>query len=163
MSANADSMDCCLQRGADGARGDDAGTLKYSVVGWLTQAFHPIDPPLLTNTKDNCGFKHDVTDYDWSQAFIPIIFEENKGASSNSICQHKSSQAMKGHIASLLGKKHVKPCAIAYVAVQFDGDFNLKEFYNNILHWFEGPCNKVHKVRKGLWPGLRDYSSEGDA
>ncbi|EGO18813.1 hypothetical protein SERLADRAFT_443783 [Serpula lacrymans var. lacrymans S7.9] len=46
----------------------------------------------------------------------------NEGASSNSICQHKSSWAMKGYVASPLGMKHVKPCVIAPIVNNSDSD-----------------------------------------
>ena len=61
-----------LQKGADGAHGDNANTLKSSVASWLNeQDPHPV--PLFTiGEKQGRGFNHDITgrllcpvDYDW--------------------------------------------------------------------------------------------------
>ncbi|KAG1806937.1 uncharacterized protein HD556DRAFT_1428935 [Suillus plorans] len=58
---------------ADSARGDDTANLKHVVVTWLTKLFHPMDPPLHTTIKDDCGFVHNITgkllcpvEYTWS-------------------------------------------------------------------------------------------------
>jgi len=61
-----------LKKGADGARGDDANTLKTAVATWLNeQQPHPV-PLLAINEKQERGFNHDLTgkllcpvDYDW--------------------------------------------------------------------------------------------------
>ncbi|KAG1795911.1 hypothetical protein EV424DRAFT_1547313 [Suillus variegatus] len=62
-----------LRKGADSARGDDTANLKHVIVAWLTELFHPLDPPLHTNIKDDRGFIHHITDkllcpveYTWS-------------------------------------------------------------------------------------------------
>ncbi|KAG6370798.1 hypothetical protein JVT61DRAFT_11005 [Boletus reticuloceps] len=61
-----------LRKGADGARGDDTANLKPEIVVWLTDLFHPVEPPLRTTTKDDRGLVHDVTgrlicpaEYNW--------------------------------------------------------------------------------------------------
>ena len=61
-----------MQRGADGARGDDANTLKTSVASWLNeQDPHPV-PLFIVGEKRGRGFDHNVTgkllcpvDYNW--------------------------------------------------------------------------------------------------
>jgi hypothetical protein len=61
-----------LQKGADGACGDDANTLKSSVASWLNeQDPHPV-PLFAIREKQGRGFNHDITgrllcpvDYDW--------------------------------------------------------------------------------------------------
>ncbi|KAG1847225.1 hypothetical protein F4604DRAFT_1524998, partial [Suillus subluteus] len=47
--------------------------LKHVVVTWLTELFHPLDPPLHMTIKDNHGFIHHITgkllcpvEYTWS-------------------------------------------------------------------------------------------------
>ncbi|KAI6032694.1 hypothetical protein F5J12DRAFT_712857, partial [Pisolithus orientalis] len=62
-------------KGADGAHGDDMANLKQDIMSWLTDLFHPIEPPLHTTTKDEHGFVHDVTgklicpaEFDWDLA-----------------------------------------------------------------------------------------------
>ncbi|KIK73736.1 hypothetical protein PAXRUDRAFT_20542 [Paxillus rubicundulus Ve08.2h10] len=61
-----------LRKGADGARGDNTASLKQDVVVWLTDLFHPIEPPLRSTTKDDRGLVHDITgklicpaEYNW--------------------------------------------------------------------------------------------------
>ncbi|KAI6143765.1 hypothetical protein BKA82DRAFT_4331182 [Pisolithus tinctorius] len=51
--------------------------LKQDIVSWLTDLFHPIEPPLRTTTKDERGFMHDVTgklicpaEFDWDLAIM---------------------------------------------------------------------------------------------
>ncbi|KAN0073663.1 hypothetical protein V8E55_012140 [Tylopilus felleus] len=66
-----------LKKGADGARGDDANTLKTLVATWLNeQDPHPV-PLFIIGEKRGRGFNHDVmgkllcpVDYDW---FDPSI------------------------------------------------------------------------------------------
>ncbi|KAI6141161.1 hypothetical protein BKA82DRAFT_3977752 [Pisolithus tinctorius] len=80
LRGTADELeDICkqLQKGADGARGDDTANLKQDIVSWLTDLFHPIEPPLRTTTKDERGFVHDVTgklicpaEFDWDLAIV---------------------------------------------------------------------------------------------
>ncbi|KAG2051497.1 hypothetical protein BDR06DRAFT_889701, partial [Suillus hirtellus] len=41
--------------------GDDIANLKHVVVTWLTELFHPLDPPLHTTIKDDHGFVHNIT------------------------------------------------------------------------------------------------------
>ncbi|KAF8839843.1 hypothetical protein BDN67DRAFT_969490 [Paxillus ammoniavirescens] len=75
LRCEADELDdICkqLRKGADGARGDDTANLKQDVVLWLTDLFHPIEPPLRATTKDDRGFVHEVTgrlicpaEYNW--------------------------------------------------------------------------------------------------
>ncbi|KIK92910.1 hypothetical protein PAXRUDRAFT_12950 [Paxillus rubicundulus Ve08.2h10] len=75
LHCDADELDdICkqLRKGADGARGDDTAGLKQEIVIWLTDLFHPVEPPLRTTTKDERGFVHDVTgklicpaEYNW--------------------------------------------------------------------------------------------------
>ncbi|KAG0694654.1 hypothetical protein DFH29DRAFT_1006133 [Suillus ampliporus] len=62
-----------LRKGTDSARGDDTANLKHAVVSWLMELFHPLDPPLHTTIKDDCGFIHNTTgmllcpvEYMWS-------------------------------------------------------------------------------------------------
>ncbi|KAN0081294.1 hypothetical protein V8E55_008918 [Tylopilus felleus] len=68
-----------LKKDADGARGDDANTLKTLVATWLNeQDSHPV-PLFIIGEKRGRGFNHDVTgkllcpvDYDW---FDPSIHD----------------------------------------------------------------------------------------
>ncbi|KAI6151179.1 hypothetical protein BKA82DRAFT_4013723 [Pisolithus tinctorius] len=80
LRGTADELeDICkqLRKGADGACGDDTANLKQDIVSWLTDLFHPIEPPLCTTTKDERGFVHDVTgklicpaEFDWDLAIV---------------------------------------------------------------------------------------------
>lgn len=61
-----------LRKGAEGARGDDANSLKAAVVNWLNEVSPCPTPSLNTTDKSERGFYHDVTgqllcpvDYDW--------------------------------------------------------------------------------------------------
>ncbi|KAF9239166.1 hypothetical protein BU15DRAFT_74857 [Melanogaster broomeanus] len=61
-----------LRKGADGARGDDASSMKQSVVTWLGSLYLPVDPPLSPTMKSDRGLDHDTTgrllspiEYDW--------------------------------------------------------------------------------------------------
>ncbi|KAI6158287.1 hypothetical protein BKA82DRAFT_4415306 [Pisolithus tinctorius] len=62
-----------LNKGADGARGDDAAGLKMTVVSWLMHGQPTPEPALEPRYKAGRGFYHDTTarlicpvDYDWS-------------------------------------------------------------------------------------------------
>ncbi|KIK20496.1 hypothetical protein PISMIDRAFT_105693 [Pisolithus microcarpus 441] len=62
-----------LNKGADGARGDDATGLKIAIVGWLMSSQPTPEPALEPRHKTGRGFYHDATarlicpvDYDWS-------------------------------------------------------------------------------------------------
>ncbi|KAG1786639.1 uncharacterized protein HD556DRAFT_1248044 [Suillus plorans] len=76
LSSDVDELDYILRdlrKGADSARGDDTANLKHVIVAWLTELFHPLDPPLHTNIKDDRGFIHHITgkllcpvEYTWS-------------------------------------------------------------------------------------------------
>ncbi|EGO03939.1 hypothetical protein SERLA73DRAFT_175638 [Serpula lacrymans var. lacrymans S7.3] len=70
----------------------------------------------------------------------------------------RGEKSTRSHVASLMGMRTVTPRAIAYAAVQlrfalsnvsswrqFDEDFDLEEFYKNILDWFEGPATENHQ------------------
>ncbi|KAG6373359.1 hypothetical protein JVT61DRAFT_6506 [Boletus reticuloceps] len=64
-----------LKRGADGARGDDANILKFSVATWLNEQQPPPCPLLLADDKRGRGFNHDLTgsllcpvDFNWLDA-----------------------------------------------------------------------------------------------
>ncbi|KAG0695110.1 hypothetical protein DFH29DRAFT_814520, partial [Suillus ampliporus] len=50
-----------LKKEADSAQGDDTTNLKHVVVSWLTELFHPLDPPLCTTIKDDHRFVHNTT------------------------------------------------------------------------------------------------------
>ena len=61
-----------LRKGADGARGDDAASLKKEVVDWLRNLYGPLEPSISPALKSDCGLEHDVTggllcpvEYDW--------------------------------------------------------------------------------------------------
>ena len=61
-----------LRKGAEGARGDDANSLKAAVVSWLNEVSLWPEPLLSTTDKLERGFYHDMTgrllcpvDYDW--------------------------------------------------------------------------------------------------
>ncbi|KAG2052043.1 hypothetical protein BDR06DRAFT_983354 [Suillus hirtellus] len=65
------------KRCADSTRGDDTANLKHAVVTWLTELFHPLDPPLHTTFKDDRGFVHNITgkllcpvEYSWTKEKI---------------------------------------------------------------------------------------------
>ncbi|KAI6003926.1 hypothetical protein EDD15DRAFT_2360192 [Pisolithus albus] len=72
-----------LQKGADGARGDDGAMLKAAVAQWLNESQPPPDPPFSSWEKYGRGFNHDITgkllcpvDYDWSNADIRSAIRE---------------------------------------------------------------------------------------
>ena len=61
-----------LNKGADGAHGDDAASLKLVVVGWLMASSPPPEPALELHDKTGRGFYNDATgrllcpvDFDW--------------------------------------------------------------------------------------------------
>ncbi|KAF8119327.1 hypothetical protein EV363DRAFT_1136625, partial [Boletus edulis] len=61
-----------LRKGADGARADDAASLKKEVVDWLRHFYGPLEPPISTALKSDRGLEHDVTgrllcpvEYNW--------------------------------------------------------------------------------------------------
>lgn len=54
-------MQIQLIKGADMARGDDAATLKVSVVSWVYETFGPSAPALVGASKDGRGFHNDHT------------------------------------------------------------------------------------------------------
>ncbi|KIN98227.1 hypothetical protein M404DRAFT_10623 [Pisolithus tinctorius Marx 270] len=89
LHSTADELeDICkqLQKGADGARGDDTANLKQDIVSWLTDLFHPIEPPLRTTTKDERGFMHDVT----GKLICPAEFDWDLAIHSSVNCIHGS-------------------------------------------------------------------------
>lgn len=43
------------------ARGDDAGNLKWAVVGWITDIYGPSNPPLKVDSKAERGLENDFT------------------------------------------------------------------------------------------------------
>ena len=62
-----------LNKGADGARGEDTCRLKSAVVGWLMSGQPTPEPALEPRCKFGRGFYHDATarllcpvEYDWS-------------------------------------------------------------------------------------------------
>lgn len=65
-----------VQAGADGARGDDASSLKGEVIEWIiTASTEQVEPPLSTRDKEGHGMNHMITgrllcpvDYDWADA-----------------------------------------------------------------------------------------------
>lgn len=64
-----------VQVGADGARGDDASSLKGKVIQWITANTKYVEPPLSTRDKEGHGLNHMLTgrllcpvDYDWAKA-----------------------------------------------------------------------------------------------
>lgn len=71
-----------LKKGADGARGDDANTLKSSVANWLNERQPSPFPLLLVEDKHDRGFNHDLTgsllcpaDFNWLDApYTPLPF-----------------------------------------------------------------------------------------
>ncbi|KAI6006778.1 hypothetical protein EDD15DRAFT_2152885 [Pisolithus albus] len=72
-----------LQKGADGARGDDGATLKAAIAQWLNESRPAPDPPFSSWEKHGRGFNHDITgkllcpvDYDWSNADIRSAIRE---------------------------------------------------------------------------------------
>ncbi|KAI6037750.1 hypothetical protein EDC04DRAFT_2570747, partial [Pisolithus marmoratus] len=73
-----------LQKGTDGAQGDDSATLKAAVAQWLNESQPPPDPPLSAEQKNGRGFNHEITgkllcpiDYDWSKADAIREFQPN--------------------------------------------------------------------------------------
>jgi hypothetical protein len=61
-----------LRQGADMARGDDTGKLKFAVVEWVNDLYGVSVPPLRTNSKDERGLCNDHTgrllcpgEYNW--------------------------------------------------------------------------------------------------
>jgi len=50
-----------LQKGADGAHGDNAASLKKKVVDWLRRLHGPLDPSISPALKSDHGLEHDVT------------------------------------------------------------------------------------------------------
>ncbi|KAI5984229.1 hypothetical protein EDD15DRAFT_2375483 [Pisolithus albus] len=72
-----------LQKGADGARGDDCATLKTAVAQWLNESRPPPDPPFNSREKYGRGFNHDLTgkllcpvDYNWADADVRTAIKE---------------------------------------------------------------------------------------
>ncbi|KIK21697.1 hypothetical protein PISMIDRAFT_103591, partial [Pisolithus microcarpus 441] len=72
-----------LQKGADGAQGDDGATLKVAVAQWLNESQPPPDPPFSSWEKHGRGFNHKITgkllcsiDYDWSNADVRSAIRE---------------------------------------------------------------------------------------
>ena len=64
-----------LRKGGDGARGDDASSLKKEVMIWLGDLYGPIQPPISPSLKYDRGLDHDITgrllcpvEYDWDDA-----------------------------------------------------------------------------------------------
>ena len=47
-----------LHHGSDMACGDDAGNLKWAVVGWIDEMYGPSDSPLKISSKAERGFKN---------------------------------------------------------------------------------------------------------
>ena len=47
-----------LHRGDDMAHGDDAGNLKWAVVGWIDEMYGPSNPPLKISSKAERGFEN---------------------------------------------------------------------------------------------------------
>ena len=43
------------------ARSNDAGNLKWAVVGWIIEIYGPSSPPLKVDSKAERGFKNDFT------------------------------------------------------------------------------------------------------
>ncbi|KAI6118345.1 hypothetical protein F5141DRAFT_1212258 [Pisolithus sp. B1] len=72
-----------LQKGADGAQGDDSATLKVAIAQWLNKSQPPPDPPFNSWDKHGRGFNHDImgkllcpVDYDWSNADVHSAIRE---------------------------------------------------------------------------------------
>ncbi|KAI6154852.1 hypothetical protein BKA82DRAFT_3967788 [Pisolithus tinctorius] len=72
-----------LNSGADGARGDDACTLKPIVAMWLMEQRPTLDPVIDSHSKSMRGFHHEVTgrllcpvDYDWNCASVKAAIRE---------------------------------------------------------------------------------------
>ncbi|KAG2105176.1 hypothetical protein BD769DRAFT_1393334 [Suillus cothurnatus] len=66
-----------LNKGADGARGDDTTRLKVTVASWLMQQTPPPSPVIHGQNKLGRGFNNDVTgrlicpaDYDWNDPVV---------------------------------------------------------------------------------------------
>ncbi|KAF8119529.1 hypothetical protein EV363DRAFT_1461977 [Boletus edulis] len=66
-----------LRKGADGARADDAASLKKEVVDWLHHFYGPLEPPISTALKSDRGLEHDVTgrllcpvEYNWEDPAV---------------------------------------------------------------------------------------------
>ncbi|KAI5995964.1 hypothetical protein EDD15DRAFT_2365545 [Pisolithus albus] len=72
-----------LQKGADGARGDDSATLKMAIAQWLNASQPCPDPPFNLREKNERGFNHEMTgkllcpvDYDWADAGVRTAIRE---------------------------------------------------------------------------------------
>ncbi|KAI6006417.1 hypothetical protein EDC04DRAFT_2907823 [Pisolithus marmoratus] len=72
-----------LQKGADGARGDDAATLKTAVAQWFNESRPPPDPPFILRDKGGRGFNHEITrrllcpvDYNWDDMDVRAAVKE---------------------------------------------------------------------------------------
>ncbi|KAI6096043.1 hypothetical protein F5141DRAFT_1012499, partial [Pisolithus sp. B1] len=72
-----------LQKGADGARGDDSATLKTAIAQWLNESQPCPDPPFTLWEKNERGFNHEITgkllcpvDYDWANADVCTAIRE---------------------------------------------------------------------------------------
>ncbi|KIK17421.1 hypothetical protein PISMIDRAFT_111380, partial [Pisolithus microcarpus 441] len=72
-----------LQKGTDGARGDDGATLKAAIAQWLNESQPPPDPPFSSWEKHGRGFNHKIAgklfcpvDYDWSNADVHSAIRE---------------------------------------------------------------------------------------
>ncbi|KAI6112823.1 hypothetical protein F5141DRAFT_1002951, partial [Pisolithus sp. B1] len=72
-----------LQKGADGAQGDDSAMLKTAVAQWLNESQPQPDPPFNSQEKCGRGFNHDVTgkllcpmDYNWADADVRAAIKE---------------------------------------------------------------------------------------
>ncbi|KIK14702.1 hypothetical protein PISMIDRAFT_116539, partial [Pisolithus microcarpus 441] len=72
-----------LQKGADGARGDDSATLKMAIVQWLNGSQPCPDPPFTLREKSERGFNHEImgkllcpVDYDWANVDIRTAIRE---------------------------------------------------------------------------------------
>lgn len=50
-----------MQKGSDGARGDDASMLKRNVVTWINDIWGLSKPPLSQRTKEGRGFSNEFT------------------------------------------------------------------------------------------------------
>ncbi|KIN98941.1 hypothetical protein M404DRAFT_156486, partial [Pisolithus tinctorius Marx 270] len=72
-----------LNRGADGAKGDDTSTLKHVVISWLMERCPTLNPVLDSHRKSSRGFNHEVTgrllcpvDYDWDNPSVKAGIQE---------------------------------------------------------------------------------------
>ena len=64
-----------MQAGCDGARGDDASTLKCEVIYWVMANAEHVEPALSPRDKETRGLNHLLTgrllcpvDYDWADS-----------------------------------------------------------------------------------------------